>query len=72
MNKKRLSMVLFAFGFVSTYLVMCYCIPGLRIKLDAEPLEYFVESVKYTFLFKSIISFVIGIVLAILPRLYRK
>ena len=46
-NKKILSIILFIVGFIVTYLIMCYCIPGLRIKLAAEPMEYFIESIKY-------------------------
>jgi len=67
-NKKVLSMILFVVGFVVTYLVLCYCIPGLRIKLAAEPLEYFIKSIKNAFLFKSVISCIVATVLALLPH----
>ena len=69
MTKKVLSIYLFIIGFVGTYFVLCYCVPGLRIKLAAEPLEYLVESIKYAYLFKSVTSFVVGIGFAILPCL---
>lgn len=67
-DKKILSVALFVIGFIGTYLIMCYCIPGLRIKLDAEPLEYFIESIKSSVVFKSTISCIVGIILALLPH----
>ncbi len=68
-NKKILSIILFIVGFITSYLIMCYCIPGLKIKLVAEPMEYFIESIKSTALLKSIISCIIATILAILPHL---
>lgn len=70
-NKKVLSIILFIVGFIATYLFMCYCIPNLRIKLQAEPMEYFIESIKNIAIFKSIISFIIGAILAILPHIVK-
>lgn len=67
-NKDILSIILFIVGFIATYLIMCYCIPGLRIKLAAEPMEYFIESIKSMVLFKSIVSCIVGIILAVLPH----
>ena len=63
-NKKLLSSILFVVGFIATYLIMCYCIPGLRIKLAAEPMEYFIESIKYAAIFKVVISCIIGAILS--------
>lgn len=71
-NKKIISIILFVVGFIATYLIMCYCIPGLRIKLAAEPMEYFIESIKYATIFKVVISCVIGTILAILPHIIKK
>jgi hypothetical protein len=51
---------------------MCYCIPGMRIKLAAGPAEYFIESIKHMVLFKSLISLVVGAILGVLPILVRK
>ncbi len=70
-NKKLVSIILFVVGFVVTYLIMCYCIPGLRIKLDAEPMEYFIESIKNSVIFKSVVSFIIAILLAMLPYIIK-
>ena len=70
-NKKLVSIILFIVGFVVTYLIMCYCIPGLRIKLDAEPMEYFIESIKNSVIFKSIVSCIMAILLAMLPYIIK-
>ena len=59
-------------GFIITYLVMCYCIPGLRIKLNTKPMEYFIESIKNTAIFKSVVSCIIGTTLAVLPHFIKK
>ncbi len=67
-DKKVLSIILFLVGFIATYLIMCYCIPGLRIKLAAEPMKYFIESIKYSAIFKCVISCIVGTILAILPH----
>lgn len=71
-NKKKLSIILFVVGFIATYLIMCYCIPGLRIKLAAAPMEYFIESIKYSAIFKCVISCVVGTILAMLPHIIKK
>ena len=71
-NKKIISIILFVVGFIATYLIMCYCIPGLRIKLAAEPMEYFIESIKYATIFKVVISCIIGAMLAIIPHIIKK
>ena len=70
--KKALSINLFIVGFIATYLILCYCIPGLRIKLAAEPKEYFIESIKYAAIFKTITSCVIGGIFAVLPFVIKK
>ena len=71
-NKNVLSFILFLLGFIITYLIMCYCIPELRIKLVANPMEYFIESIKSMIVFKGIISCVVGIICAIIPQIFKK
>ena len=44
MKKKTVSIVLFLIAFISTYLIICFAIPGMRIKLEAEPIEIFFKS----------------------------
>ena len=72
MNKKGLSSILFLITFVATYLLVCFGIPGMRIKLDAEPIELFIESIKHMMLFKTMISFVVASVVGAVPFLLRK
>lgn len=72
MNKKGLSSILFLITFVATYLFVCFGIPGMRIKLDAEPIELFIESIKHMMLFKTMISFVVVSVVGAVPFLLRK
>lgn len=66
MKKIILSLVLFAVTFVLTYIGLCYLVPGLRIKLEAEPMVYFIESITHMVLFKSVISFIIGLVVGVI------
>ena len=53
----------FCLGFIDTYLIMSFYIPGLRIGLIAPPLEFFLKSVSSTWLFKLIISMLIGLII---------
>lgn len=70
-KKTLLSIILFCVGVAVTYLVMCY-LPSFRIKLEAEPMEYFIESIGHMVLFKGMVSFVVGTVLAIIPQIAKK
>ena len=72
MNKKGLSAILFLITFVATYLFVCFGIPGMRIKLDAEPIELLIESIKHMMLFKTMISLVVASVVGAVPFLLRK
>lgn len=63
MKKGLLSFVVFVVSFVAVYLVLCFMIPGLRIKLDAAPAEYFIESVTHMVGFKMLIALVVGVIL---------
>ena len=47
MNKKALSAILFLIIFVAVYLFICFGIPGMRIKLEAEPVELFFASITH-------------------------
>ena len=72
MNKKGLSAILFSFTFVTVYLFICFGIPGMRIKLEAEPMELFIESIRHMMLFKTMISLVVASVVGAVPFLLRK
>lgn len=72
MKKKGLSAILFLITFIATYLLICFGIPGMRIKLEAEPMELFIESIKHMMFFKSMISHVVASVVGAVPLLLRK
>ena len=72
MNKKALSAILFLITFVAAYLLICFGIPGMRIKLEAEPMELFIESIKHMMFFKSMISLVVASVVGAVPFLLRR
>ena len=72
MKKKGLSVALFLIAFIATYLFVCFGIPGMRIKLEAEPMELFIESIKHMMLFKTMISIVVAALLGAVPFLFWK
>ena len=72
MNKKALSAVLFLITFVAAYLFICFGIPGMMIKLEAEPVELFFASITHMVLFKSVISLAAASVIAAIPWLFRQ
>ena len=61
MKRAFISLFLGAIGFCLTYLALCYLVPGWRIKLDAEPMVYFMESLRSMVLLKTGISGMTGI-----------
>ena len=72
LKRKTISLILFVLAFIAAYLIMCFGIPGLRIKLEAEPAEYFLASIRHMALFKSIVSLIVGIIIGVLPLLIGK
>ena len=72
MNKKALSAILFLITFVAAYLFICFGIPGMRIKLEAEPVVLFIESIKHMMLFKTLISILVASVFGAVPFLLWK
>ena len=66
-NKILLSVILFMIGFAAAYLFLCYH-PSLRLRLDATPGVFFLESIKYNLLNKSILSCIFGAILAFVPK----
>jgi len=44
----------------------------MRIKLEAEPMEYFVESIKHMAFIKSAVSLVVALFAAMLPKVPKK
>lgn len=72
MKKKSLSAILFLITFIATYLLICFGIPGMRIKLEAEPMELFIESIKHMMFFKLMISLIVASVVGAVPFLLWK
>ena len=72
MKKKGLSAILFLITFIATYLLICFGIPGMRIKLEAEPMELFIKSIKHMMLFKTLISILVASVFGAVPFLLWK
>lgn len=67
MKKIGLSVAIFLVVFIGSYMGLCYVVPGLRIKLEADAMTYFVKSIRHMALFKGIMSLFIGLVLASIP-----
>ena len=72
MNKKVISLVLFIVVFIAVYLIVCFAIPGMRIKLEAEPFEYFVKSIRHMAFVKIVISFIAALLVGILPLVIKR
>lgn len=72
MRKPAILAAIFFLGVVSSYVGLCYLVPGLRIKLAADTGTYFVESLRHMVLLKSMISLAIGAALAGVPLLISK
>lgn len=64
MKKTLITILVFILTFVITYVGLCYLVPGLRIKLAAEPMVYFVKSISHMVGFKGMISLVMGVIVS--------
>lgn len=67
MKKQIASIVLFFAAFVAAYMIICFAIPGMRIKLEAEPMEYFIESIRHMIFMKSLMSLFPALIIGSLP-----
>jgi len=72
MKKKLTALALFFAAFIAAYLVICFAIPGMRIKLDAAPMEYFFKSITHMAFFKTLISFAVAIIFGASPFVFWK
>lgn len=72
MKKTGLSISLFFIAFVFTYIGLCYLVPSLRIKLAADSVTYFLESLKTLAPIKALISLVVGLIMSFIPALIQK
>ena len=72
MKKSTVSVAFFLIAFIATYFMICFAIPGMRIKLEAEPMEYFFKSISHMAFFKAMVSFAAGLVFGAVPFIFRK
>ena len=72
MKKAGLSIGLFFAAFVLTYVGACYLVPGWRIKLAADGLTYFLESLKVLVPMKALVSFCAGLIAAFVPAIVQR
>ena len=72
MKKVSIALLLFVVVFMATYLVICFAIPGMRIKLEAEPIEYFLESIRHMAFVKTAASLVTALMAGAIPFLFRR
>ena len=72
MKKVSIALLLFVIVFVATYLVICFAIPGMRIKLDAAPAEYFLASIRHMAFVKTAASLVVALIVGTIPLFLRK
>ena len=72
MKKKIASVALFLITFIATYLIICFAIPGMRIKLEAAPMEYFFKSITHMVFFKTMVSLVVALIFGPIPLAFLK
>ena len=72
MKKILISLAIFLITFIATYLIICFAIPGMRIKLEAEPIEYFLESIRHMAFVKTAASLVAALIVGTIPLFFRK
>lgn len=72
MKKKIVSAVLFIIAFIAAYLIICFAIPGMRIKLEAAPLEYFIKSITHMVFIKTAASLIVALIIGSIPLFFRK
>lgn len=64
--------VVFVATFMASYICLCYMVPGLRIKLDAEPMEYFIKSIKHMMLVKGAMALVVAAIPSCIITIIRR
>ena len=72
MKKIIISLALFLIAFITTYLIICFAIPGMRIKLEAAPMEYFFNSIIHMAFFKTMVSLVVALIFGAIPLAFGK
>lgn len=67
MKKAVFSGILFFILFAAVYFILCFLIPGLRIKLEAPPAEYFFASITHMGFVKTLLSLPAAVIAAAVP-----
>jgi len=71
--KKRTACIfLFLTIFFATYLLICFAVPGFKIKLAAHPVEYFLKSIGHMVFIKFTMSSVLAFTALAAVLLIRK
>ena len=63
--------LLFIVSFAAAYIIIGY-FPSMRIKLAAEPMAYFIATIKHNVEFKLLVSSVCGLLVLFLPLAFSK
>lgn len=72
MKRKIIALVLFLITLILTYYILCFAIPGMRIKLEAAPMEYFFKSITHMVFFKAMVSFIVALIIGAIPLVFGK
>ena len=56
MKRIMVSVTIFIVVFIVSYVGLCYLVPGLRIKLAADAVTYFKESIRHMIFLKSVME----------------
>ena len=73
MSRKATSIILFAIGFILTYVILCFVIPnGIKWIEDATPVQKMIGNVRYMAVLKTVISLVVGLIIGAIPAIKKK
>ena len=71
MKKSSISVIWFVLVFIVTYFICSFCIPGWRIKLEADAMTVLIETLKIMMPIKVMISLVAGVIAGAIPFFIR-
>lgn len=71
-KKTGIAISLFMVAFVIAYFICSFCIPGWKVKLEADAMIVFIENLKILWPIKSLISLAAGAMIASVPFWLRK
>ena len=66
-KKTGIAISLFVVAFVIAYFICSFCIPGWKVKLDADATTVFIENLKILWPTKALISLAAGAVIVSVP-----